>query len=310
MSISTRPSAEEAQALREQIERVNADAAANWDDPEWRRAMKDELETTVYEGFAHENILHLLSEVEVVGETDRITVEEISGLEVFWTSDGGQVDSSTLTEEKWEMKRDRISFQVDELEDKMRLNFAKWYGAIADLAIERVDAAINSRLIRLYQSVVSGLSPYLIQHAGVSLPAINTAIDEVMDESKSEQVSIVGRGVMVNQIMDELAGTGLFLPETNEQMIRLGRLGTYRGANIVKLVNHKDANKQSYIPGNELYIAGVDAAKTGFFGGLRTKEWTDADGGDYWHFKGHRNCGFALHHPERVRRYVDTSRNP
>lgn len=292
---------------RATIAAINQDAQDNWYDPEWRRQMQDDLTEVMFEGFAHEALLNVLSEVETVGLDERITVEEVRGLEAYWVSEGGQIDSSTMVENVWELRRDLIGFQVDEMEDKIRSNFAKYSSRLVELGIKRMDAAINSRLLRLYQAVISGASPYWIQTAGVSLPALDAAIDEVADETDDGEVVIVGRGKMVNQITTELAATGLFLPETNEQIIKTGKVGRYRGATIAKLVNHKDANGQSFVPGNEMFIAGRDAAKVGFWGGLESKSWSDADGGDYWHFKARRRAGFAIHHPERVRRYTDTS---
>lgn len=286
---------------------VNAEALENWEDPVWRRAMAADLTETIFEGFAHENLLNVLSNVETVARGERITVEEVRGLEAYWVSEGGQVDSSRMTENVWELKEDLIAFQVDEFEDNVKSNFAKYSGRIVELGVKRMDAAINSRLLRLYQAVISGVSPYLIETAGVSLPALDAAIDEVADETEFGNVVITARATMANQIVSELQAAGLFLPQTNEQIVKTGVLGTYRGATITKLVNHKDANGRSYVPANEMYIAGQDAAKVGFWGGLEGKEWSDADGGDYFHYRAKRRAGFAIHHPERVRRYVDTS---
>lgn len=293
---------------REAIAAVNADARENWFDPEWQRAMTADLNETIFEGFAHENLIDVLADVDRVGMDERISVEEVRGLEAYWVSEGGQIDSSTMTENVWELRRDLVGFQVDEFEDKIRSNFARYSSQLASLGIQRLDAAVNSRVLRLYQAVISGASPYLIQTAGVSLPALDTAIDEVADETDDGEVVIVGRAVMVNQITSELAATGLYIPETNEEIIRTGRVGRYRGATIARLVNHKDANGKSFVPGNEMYIAGRNAARVGFWGGLETKTWSDADGGDYFHLKSKLRTGAAVHRPERVRRYVDTAR--
>lgn len=297
---------EQAEALRKITAKVNADAEANWHNPEWRRAFAQTFTTTIMEGFTHENILNYLAEVETVGIGDRITVEEVKGLEVFWVSNGGQIDVSRITSEVWELPRDFIGFHVYELNQKMRTNFSRAASQITSLAIGQIDAAINSRLLRLYQAVIDNASPYYIGGAGLSLSALNTAITEVQDISKSDVVTIVGRGTMTAQIMDQLAELNGFTPETNETVLRTGRIGTYRGANIVRLPNHRDANGASFVPANELYVAARDAAKVGFWGGLETQEWSE-QGGWYWHAMGVRTAGFTVHKPEHVRRIVDTS---
>jgi hypothetical protein len=114
---------------------------------------------------------------------------------------------------------------------------------------------------------------------------------------------------MVNQIITELGDLNGFYPQTNEEMLRQGVLGTYRGANIVKLKNYRDANRAAYIPANEMFVVGTDAAKVGFWGGLVSQEWSE-QGGWYWHYMGRRMAGFALRKPEWARRIVDTSITP
>ena len=293
--------------LRAKMAELDARVMADWYDPVKRGKLIEDLAVTIYEGFLHENLLELFTTVESVGEAERITLEEVRGLEVFWVSVGGQIDESRLTEEVWELPRDYIGYHVSELEEKMRSGFSRASANIVQLAIDARDAAINQRLLGLFQTAIPGISsPYYIGNAGLSLPALNTAITEVQDETKSDMVSIIGRATMVNQIMDELADLNGFTPETNEEMLRLGRLGSYRGANIVKLRNYRDADDNSFFPANEMYVVGSDASKVGFWGGMISKEWVE-QGGWYWHNLGRRTCGMALNHPERVRRIVDTS---
>lgn len=293
--------------LREQMAILDAEVKANWYDPAYRAKKIEDVAQTIFEGFMHENLLPLMTTVETADEGERITIEEVKGLETFWVSIGGQIDQSVLTEEVWELQRDYIGFHVAELEEKIRSGFSRTTATLIQLAIDQMDAAINQRLFALFQAAIPGISsPFYVGTAGLSLPALNTAITEVQDESKSDMVSLVGRATMVNQIMDELADLNGFTPETNEEMLRLGRIGSYRGANIVKLRNHRDKDGNSFVPANELMVVGTDASKTGFWGGMISKEWVE-QGGWHWHHLGRRTVGMALNHPERVRRVVDTS---
>jgi hypothetical protein len=187
---------------------------------------------------------------------------------------GGQIDQSSITEDIWEMPRDYVGFHVSELEEKLESGFSRASANIVSLAIEQMDAAINARLLRLFQAAIpDNTSPYYITAAGLSLASLNTAIAEVQDESRSDIVSIIGRSTMTGQIIDELADLNGFTPETNEEMLRNGRLGVYRGANIIRLRNFRNAAGVSMFPANELYVVGTDAAKVGFWGGLRAQEW-------------------------------------
>lgn len=144
----------------------------------------------------------------------------------------------------------------------------------------------------------------------MSLAALNTALREVRDESKVFDLAIVGRSTMTDQIMDELLGTSYngsgFLPETNEQLVQRGVLGTYRGAKIITLRNFQDDEDVSFFPANEMYVIARDASKFAFWGGLMSKEYVEDDNW-YWHYLARRDFGGVVHRPERARRIVDTS---
>lgn len=301
--------AEERKALLDRIAAADAEARERWDDPTWRAAKAAEITRTIYEGFNHENLLDLMAEVERVGEGDRITVREVRGLEVFWVSRGGTIDQSTIDSEVWEMREDFIGYHVSEMEDKIRAGFTENAAGMVDLAIQQMDAEVNLRLLRLYQTGIPSGNPYYVGTAGLTLTVLNDAIRAVQDETMDETPAIIGRSSMTNQILDAVQALNLFAPETNEELLRLGVMGTYRGCRIIKLRNYKDSRKVSFFPRNELYVAGRDAATFGFWGGLVTKEWTE-QGGWYWHNLGRRTCGAILHHPERVRRIVDTNQAP
>lgn len=300
-------SAQERRELQERKRIANQVARDNWDDEAWHKLEAAEMTETVNFGFQHENLLELLVETEFVDEGDRIIIEETRGLQVYWVSRGGTIDQSRLTSESWELTEDLVGFHVDESEDKMRANFVDQQAKVIDLAITQMDAEINGRVLSLWQEAIpDNSSDSYVSGAGVSLTALDAAIREVGDETMDENPVIVGRRTMVDQIGDELEASSLFLPETNEQLIQLGVLGRYRGCQIIKLKNFKNQWNQSFFPANEMYVAGRDAGKFGFWGDLRAWEWVE-DGGGNWHYKGRRSCGGAIHKPERVRRIVDTS---
>lgn len=300
---------EERAAARAKIEAANKDAAENWGNPEWHREMAAVLTETIFEGFRHENLLSLMTQVETVDRNDRITIREVRGLRVFWTAMGGYIEQSTLTSRVMELAKDIVGFHVSENEDKMEAQFTETSTDIVDLAIQQMDAAMNVRLISMFQRAIPTTSPYYVSGAGLSLPALNTALREVKDETELEMPAIIGRSTMTDQILDALTATGQFIPETNEQILRTGVLGVYRGARVITLKNFKNDAGRPFFPGNELYVVGRDASKFGFWGGLRTKEWVE-QGGWYWHLMGRRLAGGALYRPERVRRIVDTSITP
>ena len=305
-------SAEDRAALQAARDRLNEEAAANWDDPAWRRLMAQQVTETILEGFEHENLLGLLTMVENAPFDGRVLVKETRGLRAFWTARGGYIEASTLRSDVMEIPRDMIGFHVYEFEDKLRTNFAETQATLVDLGIQRLDAEVNLRVLRLMQAAVPSSSDYYISGAGLSLSALNTALREVADETLEQgQISIVGRRTMLDQIVDELVSGNYaaYLPQTNEELLRRGVLGTYRGARLVALRNFKDDEDVSFFPANELFVVGRDASKFAFWGGLLSKEYSEQDNW-YWHYMARRDFGGLVHRPERLRRIADTSITP
>jgi len=300
--------------LREKLDAVNREAATNWDNPTWRREMAADMTESIYWGFEHENLLSLFAQVENAPFDGRVFVKEVRGLRAFWVARGGYIESSTIHSEVVEIPRDTIGFHVYEMEDKLRTNFGETQATLVDLGGQRMDAEVNLRVLRLFQAAVPTSSPYYISGAGLSLVALNTALREIKDQVAAPgvgpDVTIFGRATMTDQIIDRLLGANVngagFLPETNEQLIRQGVLGTYRGARIITLRNYLDDGYASFFPANELYVVAKDAAKFAFWGGLLSKEYTEDDNW-YWHYLARRDFGGLVHRPQRVRRIVDTS---
>lgn len=305
-------SSEERAALKAKIDKLNEEARDNWDDPAWHKLMAQQVTQTILWGFEHENLLQLLTTVENAPFDGRVLVKETRGLKAFWTARGGYIEASTLRQDVMEIPRDMIGFHVYEFEDKLRTNFAETQATLTDLGIQRLDAEVNLRVLRLFQAALPSSSPYYITGAGLSLAALNTALREVADETREAgQITIVGRSTMVDQIVDELitGNYAAFLPQTNEDLLRTGHIGTYRGARIVRLKNYKDDEDVSFFPANELFVVAQDASKFAFWGGMLSKEWTEDDNW-YWHYLARRDFGGIVHRPERLRRIVDTSITP
>lgn len=310
----TQWSPEERKDLREKVALLNKEASERWDDPKWRKEMAQEVTETIYAGFEHENLLSILVDVENAPWDGRVFVKEVRGLKAFWIARGGYIEESTLRSDVMEITRDTVGFHVSEFEDKLRTNFSETQATLVELGAQRLDAEVNSRMFRTLKAAIPTTSAYYLGGTGVTLAQLNTAIREVKDSTYSGDatISIVGRATMTEQIIDEITTNnsfGAFLPGTNEDLVRRGVLGTYRGAQIVTLRNYKDDEDKAYFPANELYVVARDAGKFAFYGGLQSKEFEEQDNW-YWHYLARRDFGGVIHHPERVRRIVDTTITP
>lgn len=300
---------DERKALREKLDAANREAAANWDNPTWRREMAQELTETIYWGFQHENLLQLFTQVDNVPFDGRSFLKEVRGLRAFWVARGGYIQASNMHAEVFEIPRDTIGLHVYEFEDKLRTSFGETQANLVDLGIQRMDAEVNLRVLKLFQAAIPDATSANYISGALTLASLNSAISQVRDLSMDFNVTIVGRATMTDQIINLLlAGTGStgFFPETNEQLLQMGVLGTYRGAKIVTLKNFRDDQDRAFWPANEMYVVGRDASKFAFFGGLLSKEYTEDDNW-YWHYLARRDFGGVVHRPNRIRRFIDTT---
>ena len=286
----------------ELFEAANQEARENWDNPEWRAEFAAELTESILLGFDYETLVDRWIETERTDFNGRIFVREATGLKAFFMARGGYIEASELTSEISEVPRDMIGVHVYEFEDKFLTSFAESAQTLRDLAIRRMDAEVNRRVHTVLAEAIPAGSPFYIAAPGLSKPALDMAIRQVRDSSLDQNIVIAGRATMVDQIAD-FDGFG---NETKEEIRQRGVLGTYRGATIVSLKNYKDEDNEAYIPANEVWVMGRDTGKFAFYGGLRSKEYTENDNW-YWHYLARRDSGILVHHPERARRVVDSN---
>lgn len=289
-------------AQQDLMEKANAEARENWNDPQWRAEFAAELTESILLGFNFENITERFIDVERTDFSGRIFVKEAGGLKAFWTARGGYIEASQLTSELSEMPRDMVGIHVSEFEDRFLTNFAESAQTLRQLALRRLDAEVNRRVFTVLSEAIPTGSPYYLATPGLSKPGLDAAISAVRDASESGNVAIIGRPTMVDQI-SAFDGFG---DETLEEVRRTGVLGTYRGATIVSLKNYKDEDNVPYQPANQLWVTSGDMGKVAFYGGLLSKDFSELDNW-YWHYLARLDSGVLIHHPERARRLVDTS---
>lgn len=316
MSVDTKMTIAEA---REKMQAINEEARLNWKRPDWRAEAAELITDAITVGFDTENLVDMLAETEHLAFEGRSFVSEVKGMRAFWTSRGGYIEESTIHEEVFEIQRDIIGFHVSEMEDKLKTSFGPTAQNLIDLGIRRMAAEINLKVLRTFQAAVPSTSAYYTSAAGLSLTTLNKAIRDVHDEQIDGEVVIIGRRTMTDKIVDGIvnigSGYGAFLPETNEELLRQGVLGTYRGSRVVTLRNYKSDTQfgslrtGSWFPANELWVVGRNASKFAFFGGPDFRQWEEDDNW-FWHYMQKLEFGGLVYRPERLRRIVDSSQAP
>jgi hypothetical protein len=301
-------SGEGVEAYQKAAAELNEAARTRWDDPDFHRQVAADINSIVDYQFTFENLFGSYFDVQNVGEFDRVILRERRGLKVFYTSRGGYIEESQLKSEIWELPRDTIGFHVSEFADKLRMNFAESIEDLVTLGAARLEAEVNRRMFNLLQEAIPSSSSYYVASTGLTKAQLDTAIRQVKDAIKPNgmgpvPVTIIGRASMVDQISDFNLG---FDPEATSEIRAKGRLGVYRGANVVQVINYTDENALPYIPANELWVFGGTVGKFAMYGGLQTKSWEE-NTVDYRHYKARKDIGGLIHHPEQARRIVDSS---
>lgn len=290
---------------------LDTEAKENWDNEAWHREQAAVLSERFDYGFQFENLFSTYFLVQTVDETDVVSITERRGLQVFWTARGGYIDETQLKTERWELPRDSVGYHVSEHEDKLKNNYAETIEQLADLANQRLDAEINRRMFNLLQAAVPNSSPYYVNATGgLTKTILDTALREVQDAVRPNNgtmppVTIAGRATMIDKISDVITdAAALFDPAATDEIRRMGRVGVYRGANVVRIQNYTDENDESYIPDNELWVFGGTVGKFVKYGGMKTKSWAE-NTVDYRHIRGRCDVGGLVYKPEYSRRIID-----
>lgn len=290
------------------VEKLNQEARENWDNEAWHRQVAKDLESTLDYQFTFENLFSTYFKVDNVGEFERVSLRERRGLKVFYTSRGGYIEESQIRTEDWQLPRDTLGFHVSEHTDKLRANFATTMQDLVGLAESRLEAEVNRRIFNLLQEAIPASAPEYVATTGLTKDELDAAIREVRDSIKPNgqgpvPVTIIGRASMVDQISDFNLG---FDPEATSEIRAKGRLGVYRGANVVQVINYTDEDGQSYIPANELWVFGGTVGQFAMYGDMQVKSWEE-NAYDYRHYRARKDVGGLVHHPEQARRIVDSS---
>lgn len=284
---------------------LNEEARQNWTSESWHREQAELIAESLDYGFKNEAVFNQFIATQQVGFTDKITVRERRGLEVFYTHRAGEIDESQLRDDVWELPRDTLGWHVSEFEEDILANYGDTISQLIPLAKMREEVEVNRRIFNLVKEAVPTSSPFYVDATtALTAAALNTAVAEVQDVpppsnggSISRPVTIVGRAAALNQIFD-LPG---YAPEAQEELRKTGRLGVYRGANVVKLTNWVDEDGASFVDDDELYVLGGHIGRFGFYGGARVKSWTEHKV-DFRHYQSRRDLGGAIWRPEAIRR--------
>lgn len=202
-------------------------------------------------------------EVRTVGLADTDFVDEdLRGMRAYWQGKGGQIRSDVLRYERAFMPREEIVTAIDGHQDEFATNFWGSFDKLRTQAQEKVRQAPVHRLVELIRAAISG-GAYFGTFAATTLT--DTQLDSVLDQviARSGRATIMGSPMALRY----LANVGLeYGDEARNQILRTGRLGVYKGQNVVELENFEDFAGNFVLPNNELWIVGRRAGRLTYYG--------------------------------------------
>jgi hypothetical protein len=202
-------------------------------------------------------------EVKTVGMNDTDYIEDdLRGLRAYWQGKGGQILSDVLRYERTFMPREEIVTAIDGHQDEFASNFWGSFDRLRSQANEKVRQAPVFRLVELVRAAITGGSYYgTFAAATLTSDQIDSVVDEVI--ARSGRASILGSPMALRY----LASIGLeYGDEAKNQILKTGRLGVYKGSNVVELENFEDFAGNFVLPNNELWIVGKKAGRLTYYG--------------------------------------------
>lgn len=120
------------------------------------------------------------------------------------------------------------------------------------------DALTVSRIVAAARAIPS-TSPYFINCSGLSLPAVSRSLSETVDSVKGPGL-IIGRSMMVDQIVDELCKTPRADTARVDNQMN-GEILWWRNGLVVRTFHSQFETFR--LPRNEMYVTGLDQAIEG-----------------------------------------------
>jgi hypothetical protein len=287
---------------------LNAEAKANWGNPAWHAEVAAVVAARLDYMGAFENPFAAYLRTHSIGEGDFLEIKERRGLKAFWTARGAYIEESQIFANRFTVPRDTIGFHITEFEDKAAVNFGETIEAVMAMGYAKMESTIAESVFATFEAVYDVSSDYYVPVSGdLTKEVLDATITEVFDQARPDnwaarEVTIFGRRAAVDQILNVASTTAnLFVPSISEGIQNTGRLGVYRGANIVVVPNYHDGEGNSFVPNDSLWVFGNDIGDFVNYGGTKAKTWNDPTV-DYWHAKARKDVGWALSHPEYGRR--------
>ncbi len=224
-------------------------------------------------------------------------------LKAYWHEPGSYAPRTQMTQKVFTVPTWMISahpeYEISQLETGR-------YGTVADqvkAAREAILGAVNARVFNtITGSIASTDRNYSSVGNKITKAALDNAINWVEDQVGGVS-AIVGRRNILNPILDfgttGSADTGIFSDAMKDQVLKTGKIQSYRGVPIIPLNQWRDGFGKVTIPQDTIMVVGNDVGKYVVNQELRSKDDIDIDN-LVWHIHLYMKMGCAVFFPERM----------
>ena len=315
----TQPNREKAEEIAALKSALDEEAKENWENPAWHREVAATISSTLTYSYQFDFSTGPYFDTRNVGEFDDVEiVEERNGVKVFFTARGGYIEESQPRRRRYKVPRDTMGFHVSEFEDKVRSGFSDSVDMVASQGRTALNTEANRRLFTVLNAAISVGGGNETDGGGALTKAmVDDALIQVRDAIRPDPqgpvpVTILGRAAAIDNLSELTAntswaaGAAFGLNESAaEEARRNGFIGTYKGANVVVLVNYTDADGTPYVEDDSLWILGGNAGVFANYGGVRTKTWIE-NTSDYYHIRARQDIGVLVNQPQLVHKISAT----
>ncbi|MGE6227626.1 HK97-fold major capsid protein [Paenibacillus chitinolyticus] len=218
------------------------------------------------------------------------------GIKAYWIAPNSSTPKSRNYQETLSMEFDSVSVRPECLLDELK---AGRVTSLADLladAKEAVQNAVVGKVFTILAQVYNATNNaelYQLDTTNLSQSSVNKAIDTVVYRTGG-RATIIGDMMLVNQIRD-FSG---FTDTTKDEIMKTGRIGVYRGANIISVSEVKDpATNKILVPKNRLYVVSQKLGYAGTYGDSKFGQETSIE--DWtWNARIDKEWGAAVTEPE------------
>ncbi|WP_336786947.1 HK97-fold major capsid protein [Paenibacillus sp. MMO-177] len=187
------------------------------------------------------------------------------GIKAYWIAPNSSTPKSRNYQETLSMEFDSLSVRPEVLLDELKAGRVSSLAELLSDAKDALQSAIVEKVFIILGQVYNATSNadlFLADTSALSQASVNKAIDEVVYRTGG-RATIIGDMKLVNQIRD-FSG---YTDTTKDEIMKTGRIGVYRGANIMSVSEVKDeATGKILVPQNRIYVVSQKLGYAGTYG--------------------------------------------